>query len=399
MDDVRPTQVSPKPAEAKQDLLDLAGDPANAPVAKATNGATREPIQQKPQADRGEPANQPPQPIQPEVQSPPIDVPSEVLPPTSQPFNHDGFPFSPPQEGEFLIPAPQLTIGSYVLRDDIDFSKGPAKILAHAVGNPASLTPIKVKKIGDVYHVVDGWLRVMAIRFQHGNTANVMVRAVSWDGSEKDALYHRFEAEFLQIGTRKIDKSCLLLQFHRTWGVHQFVLAARLGLKESRVSKELKAAIAYKEAPQFASILERADDPSVDYFYQIQCGREAAQQEDAELEKAGKQGTATIELNQKLKDLIDSMARYSANEALIALGLKEPKAESAEPSEEAMKLEDQWVHTDFVAGSDDQPAVDIFRNLANLLRLEFLVDPAELPASEKEELKQRLFAELTKIFA
>jgi hypothetical protein len=191
MDDVRPTQVSPKPAEAKQDLLDLAGDPANAPVAKATNGATREPIQQKPQADRGEPANQPPQPIQPEVQS-------------------------PPQEGEFLIPAPQLTIGSYVLRDDIDFSKGPAKILAHAAGNLASLTPIKVKKIGDVYHVVDGWLRVMAIRFQHGNTANVMVRAVPWDGSEKDALYHRFEAEFLQIGTRKIDKSCLLLQFRRT---------------------------------------------------------------------------------------------------------------------------------------------------------------------------------------
>ena len=176
------------------------------------------------------------------------------------------------------------------------------------------------------------------------------------------------------------------------------MLAARLGLKASRVSKELKAAIAYKEAPQFASILERADDPSVDYFYQIQCGREAGHQEDAELEKAGKQGTAATELNQRLKALIDSMARYSANDALIALGLKEPKAETAEPSAETMQLDDQWVHTDFVAGSDDQPAVDIFRNLTNLLQLEFLIDPAGLPASEKEELKQRMFAELTKIF-
>lgn len=399
MDDLRPTQNSPKSAEAKQDLLDLARNPADSQASKATDGAARALVEEKPQAERGEPANQPPKPIQPEVQSPLIDVPAEVLPPTLRPFHHNGFPSSPPQAGEFEIPVSELQIGSSVLSDDFSLEKGPGKFLVHAAADPASLTPIKVKKIGDVYHVVDGWLRVRAVRIQHGNTANVMVRAVLWDGSEKDALYHRFEAEFLQIGKRKIDRSNLLLQFHNTWGVHQFVLAARLGLKESRVSKELKAAIAYKEAPQFATILERADDPSVDYFYQIQCGREAARQKDAELEQAGNQGTATTELNQRLQELINGNGRYSANDALIALGLKEPKAESGEPSAEAMQLDDQWVHENFVAGSDDQPAVNIFKNSANLVRLEFLVDPTGLPPSDKEELMQRLFAELTKIFA
>ncbi|MFZ5663857.1 MAG: hypothetical protein ACOY7L_01400 [Pseudomonadota bacterium] len=398
MDDIRPTQNPPKNAEAKQDLLDLAGNPEAGPVVKATDGIARVPVEEKQQPDRDEPANQKPESIEPEVQSSAIEVPAEVLPPASHTASHDGFPDSPPQAGEFSIPLSQLVIGEYPLAQDF-FSKGLGKVLFHAAANPASLTPIKVKKIGDAYHVVDGWRRVMAILLQHGNSANVMVRAVLWDVSDRDAVFHRFEQERLTIGKRKIDGCCLLFQFHKTWGVHQFVLAARLGLKESRVSKELKAAVAYNEAPEFAYILERADDPSVDYFYQVQCGREAAQQRDAELVKAGAEATATTELKQRLKGLIDSRARYSANDALVALGLKEPKVESEEPIAGPPLADDQWIRTDFVAGSDDQPAVDILRNTANLLRLEFLVDPAGLPATEREELKERLFAELTKIFA
>lgn len=383
--------------EAKQDLLDLAGNPAAGPVVKATDGIARAPVQEKQQPDRDEPANQKPESIEPEVQSPMINVPVEVLPSAPRSTRQEGFPLPPPQQGEFLVPLTQLVIGKS--RDHVDFSKGPAKCLAHAALNPASLSPVEVKKIGDLYHVIDGWLRVMALRFQHGDTANVMVRAVPWDGSEKDAVYRRFDEDFLKLAKRKIDKSCSLLEFHCEWGVNQTVLAARLGLKESRVSKELKAAVAFKEAPEFAYILERADDPSVDYFYQVQCGREAAQQRDAELVKAGAEATATIELNQQLKGLIDSGARYSANDALVVLGLKEPKVENEEPIAGPPLVDDQWVHTDFVAGSDDQPVVDILRNTANLLRLEFLVDPAGLPATEREELKERLFAELTKIFA
>jgi plasmid maintenance system antidote protein VapI len=397
MDDIRPNQNPPKNVEAKQDLLDLAGNPAADPVVKATDGIARAPVQEKQQPDRDEPANQKPESIEPEVQSPMINVPVEVLPSAPRPTRQEGFPLPPLQQGEFLVPLTQLVIGKS--RDHVDFSKGQAKCLAHAALNPASLSPVEVKKIGDLYHVIDGWLRVMALRFQHGDTANVMVRAVPWDGSEKDAVYRRFDEDFLKLAKRKIDKSCSLQEFHSEWGVNQTVLAARLGLKESRVSKELKAAVAFKEAPEFALILDRADDPSVDYFYQVQCGREAAQQRDAELVIEGAEATATTELKQRLKDLIDSGARYSANDALVALGLKEPKVENEEPIAGPPLADDQWIRTDFVAGSDDQPAVDILRNTANRLRLEFLVDPAGLPTTEREELKERLFAELTKIFA
>lgn len=311
---------------------------------------------------------------------------------------HGGFPNSPALKDEISIPLSDLANGIVTPGTDYDLSSGLGKVMAHAAQYPESLAPVEVINIEGKWLVLDGRARVQALIYQHGITDNVMVRAVRWHGSMDDYIYRQFSQEYLSLTKRKIDKPCLLARFQSKWGVSQTSLAAKVGKKESQVSKDLKAAAAYLEAPRFTYILERSDDPSVDYCYQIQCGREAALQADIEQQKAGLEGTAMAELNHRLEELIEKGARFSANDALVALGLKEPKVEDGEPSPEAMEAGDQWICTDFVAGSDDQPAINILLNPQNLLRFDFLVVPSELPAPEKEELKLRLLEHLAKIF-
>ncbi|MBY0380294.1 MAG: hypothetical protein K2W78_00005, partial [Xanthobacteraceae bacterium] len=150
------------------------------------------------------------------------DSADAVEPPVAEvaAINTDGgifkeFPAAPCQPGEFKVPLCDLLIGDQSPSGVYDFDSGAGEALLHAVQTPDNIAPIVVMKINEDWHVVDGWARVTAMRAQFGNTANVMVRVIEWDGTHNADLYNRFAATFLTLKSRKIDKSILLLQFHR----------------------------------------------------------------------------------------------------------------------------------------------------------------------------------------
>lgn len=301
------------------------------------------------------------------------------------------FPAAPKVDNEFTLRLDQLQIGTHSLQNDYDFSSGRGKAILHAVLEPEKLAPIQVKKIGSNWVVVDGWARVMAMRFHFGNTANMMVRVVAWDGSEKDAIYQRFASEFLTLVTRKIDKARLLLKFHNLWNVPQIVLAARIGLQATRVTKDLKAAVAYEEAPRFIQLLDRSSDPAIDYLYQVQCAREAAMKEDANNAHRDTAQGAVAALGKRLEDLLSKPERFNTAGALIALGIKESKGLDKPSQDIDSGMEHLWSLLDFIPGpEDDEPAIKIYASPDKRLRFDFLIDPSSLDATDKAELKARL---------
>ncbi|PZP11644.1 MAG: hypothetical protein DI607_10455, partial [Sphingomonas hengshuiensis] len=116
------------------------------------------------------------------------------------------FPAAPQRPGEFKVPLCDLLIGDQSPSGVYDFESGAGEALLHAVQTPDNIAPIVVMKVTDDWHVVDGWARVTAMRFQFGNTANVMVRVIEWDGTHNADLYNRFAATFLTLKSRKVDK-------------------------------------------------------------------------------------------------------------------------------------------------------------------------------------------------
>lgn len=236
----------------------------------------------------------------------------------------EGFPAAPREPGEFQLPLCELVIGDISEGGLYNFEEGAAESLCHAVQAPETIAPIVVIKTADAWHVIDGWARVMAFRFQFGNTANVMVRVVEWDRARDDALYQRFAQTFLTLKSRKIDKSLLLFDFYLTWNVPQIVLAARIGWTESRVTRELAAAEAMSEAPRFAELHVKAGDPPIDYLYRIQQARDAAVADDRAHPKRALEKSAVSRLETKLEALLAKPERFATAESLAKLGIAKP---------------------------------------------------------------------------
>lgn len=243
-----------------------------------------------------------------------------------------GFPAAPVQPGEFQLPLCDLLIGKTSDGGVYDFDAGAAETLCHAVKVPEAIAPVVVTRSGDAWHVTDGWARVKAFRAQFGNTANVMVRVIEWDGTCDDALYNRFAATFLTLKSRKIDKSVLLRQFHLAWNVPQLVLAARIGWTESRVTRELAAAEAMLEAPRFAELHVKAGDPPIDYLYKVQQARSDAAADDRAHPKRAPEKGAAAKLEAKLEALLAKSERFATAEALAKLGIGKPDKARATPA-------------------------------------------------------------------
>jgi hypothetical protein len=254
-----------------------------------------------------------------------------AAPPAAATDIFSGFPAAPREPGEFELPLCDLVIGEISEGGSYYFDEGVGESLCHAVQAPETIAPIVVMKTADRWHVIDGWARVMAFRFQFGNTANVMVRVVEWDRTRDDALYKRFAQTFLTLKSRKIDKSLLLLEFYLTWNVPQLVLAARIGWTESRVTRELAAAEAMQEAPRFAELHVKAGDPPIDYLYQIQQARHAAAADDKAHSKRAPEKSAVGRLEAKLEALLAKSERFVTAEALAKLGIGKPAKEKATP--------------------------------------------------------------------
>ncbi len=252
-----------------------------------------------------------------------------AAPPAAATDIFEGFPAAPFEPGEFQLPLCDLVIGEISEGGSYYFDEGVGESLCHAVQAPETIAPIVVMKTAERWHVIDGWARVMAFRFQFGNTANVMVRVVEWDRSPDDALYKRFAQTFLTLKSRKIDKSLLLFEFYLTWNVPQIVLAARIGWTESRVTRELAAAEAMQEAPRFAELHVKAGDPPIDYLYQIQQARHAAAADDKAHSKRAPEKSAVGRLEAKLEALLAKSERFATAEALAKLGIGKPAKEKA----------------------------------------------------------------------
>lgn len=250
-----------------------------------------------------------------------------------------GFPAAPNQPGEFQLPLCDLVIGATSDGGVYDFDAGAAESLRHAVKVPESIAPVVITRSGDAWHVTDGWARVEAFRAQFGNTANVMVRVIEWDGTRDDALYNRFAETFLTLKSRKIDKSILLRRFHLAWSVPQLVLAARIGWTESRVTRELAAAEAMIEAPRFAELHVKAGDPPIDYLYKIQQARSDAAADDEAHPKRAPENGAVAKLNARLEALLAKPERFATGEALAKLGIGKPdKIQASVPKGESSEV-------------------------------------------------------------
>ena len=244
----------------------------------------------------------------------------------------DAFPAAPCQPGEFKVPLCELVIGERSPAGVYDFDGGAGESLLHAVQTPEAIAPLVVTKVNDEWHVLDGWARVTAMRFHFGNTANILVRVVEWDGTRNDALYDRFAATFLTLKSRKIDKSILLREFHLAWAVPQLILAARIGWTESRVTRELAAAETMLEAPRFAELHVKAGDPPIDYLYKVQQARDAAAADDAEHPKRAPEKGAVAKLDAKLEALLAKPERFATAEALAKLGIDKPGKARSTPA-------------------------------------------------------------------
>jgi hypothetical protein len=231
------------------------------------------------------------------------------------------FPAAPSQPGEFKVALCDLLIGVQSPGGIYDFDSGAGEALLHAVQTPENIAPIVVTKVDNDWHVIDGWARVTAMRFQFGNTANLLVRAIEWDGTHDADLYNRFAAAFLTLKSRKIDKSILLRQFHVAWKVPQLVLGARIGWTESRVTRELAAAGVMLEAPRFAELHVKACDPPIDYLYKVQQARAEAAADDRAHPKRAPEKGAIAKLDTKLEALLAKPERFATAEALARLGI------------------------------------------------------------------------------
>lgn len=326
-------------------------------------------------------------------------VPQEISAPAELPLAASdggvsvigGFPPAPPVPGEFRLVLNVLAIGKHAIRSDFDFDTGPGKALLHAVVDIDSIAPITVMESDGGWHVVDGWLRVLAMRTQYGDTANVMVRVVKWEGSAEHAVYDRFQHEFLGLASRKVEKARLLLQVHRIWQVPQIVLAARIGWTQSKVSKHLDAAVADEEAPDFARLLLKPLDPPIDYLYKVQRARDLALEDDKDHPKRAPENGAVARLIGKLDQLLAKPDRFSPAEALEKLGIeKKVPGKSATGQPDATLLVEAPELIDHVMGHDDQPIAAFEMTSDNFVNIRFLIDPAQMSAPEKEEARARL---------
>lgn len=323
-------------------------------------------------------------------------VPSAVAADTapSSPTVLSGFPAAPFVHGEFRVALPELQIGNGDGRRNYNFESGPGRSLVHAALSPDSLAPIFVMQVDGVWHVVDGWARVTALRQQFGDSANIMVRAVRWAATAKDALYARFAGQFLQLGSRKIDKATLLLGFHRAWEVPQQILAARIGWTESKVSKQLAAAVLIDDASEFAQLLIKADDPPIDYLWKVQRAREDAAKDDAAHPKRATHNGEVAKLAAKLHELLAKPQRYDPNDALIRLGLvKSASAAGLSPGGDdsvSLFVTEPLEPFDCVEGSDGEPIAFLEMGADSLVNIRFVIDTASLTDAQKADARARL---------
>lgn len=303
------------------------------------------------------------------------------------------FPAAPFQRGEFQVPLCDLLIGDQSPSGVYDFDSGPGEALLHAVQTPETIAPLVVMKVNDDWHVLDGWARVTAMRFQFGNTANLLVRVIEWDGTHNAELYKRFAATFLTLKSRKIDKSILLRQFHLAWSVPQLVLAARIGWTESRVTRELAAAEAMIEAPRFAELHVKAGDPPIDYLYKVQQAREAAAKDDAAHPKRSPDKGATAKLEGKLESLLARPERFGTAEALAKLDIAKPTKPSASENDvgTSAALPDEPLEIiDCVEHPDGEPVAMIEMGRDQLPNIRLLVAAADLDDRRKAEVREVL---------
>ena len=334
---------------------------------------------------------------------PPASLAAEpALPPATATDMFKGFPAAPHQPGEFQLPLCDLVIGTTSDGGVYDFDAGAAESLRHAVKMPESIAPVVVTKSGNTsWHVTDGWARVEAFRAEFGNTANVMVRVIEWDGTRNDALYNRFAATFLTLKSRKIDKSILLHQFHLAWSVPQLVLAARIGWTESRVTRELAAAAAMQEAPRFAELHVKADDPPIDYLYKVQQARDAAAEDDRSHPKRAPDKGAVAKLDAKLEALLAKSERFATAEALAKLGIGKPDKTRATASNDEPTAVSGVVAAaeviDCVEDSGGDPIAMIEMGADQLHSIRLLVDANTLDDRRKAEVRHLVHEALDRL--
>ena len=311
------------------------------------------------------------------------------------------FPAAPYQSGEFTLPLSDLVIGEHSAGVIYDFDSGAGESLLHAVQVPENIAPITVMKSGDEWHVTDGWARVNAMRLQFGNTANILVRVVEWDGTRNEALYRRFAAEFLSLKSRKVDKAMLLRQFHLAWEVPQQVLAARIGWTESRVTRELAAAQAFEEAPRFAELHIKAGDPPVDYLYRVQQARTAAAADDAAHPKRAPEKSAVAKMLGLLDNLLNKSERFPTAEALIKLGIAKPgKGTLPKQADMAVIASSDVIAPDVIdcvedSGGEAVALIELGTDQLPSIRL--LVDAASMDDRRKAEVRQLMHEALDRL--
>ncbi|WP_174292041.1 hypothetical protein [Sphingomonas bacterium] len=270
------------------------------------------------------------------------------------------FPLSPLVEGEFTVPLDQLVIGADHPRRRYDFENGVGKALFHAALDPAALTPILVLLFENIWYVIDGWARVLALRLQHEDNPAVLVRGVRWTGTAETAVYQRFSQSFLTLASAPIERAREALRMSEVWVVPDLVIAARIGWTPSKLSKHLTAARGERDEPRFADLLQQPAKPPMDYLYKVGRALADAGKDDAAHPRRSAAKGAVTTLRKRLEALLARNERFEPRHALVVLGIVPPTPEPELPfgaaagmasGPEPLNLEDVVGHDDVVIGA------------------------------------------------
>ena len=159
--------------------------------------------------------------------------------------------------GEFLAPIREIGEWEYHLRRFSPLKASHAAALVLTASDPLYLRPIVVLEKDGMYRVVDGRFILEAIKAQHPDDDEVMVRVVRFSGDEGEAVAAMCDGALGTAVATKMEMAHGLLALQRANRISQTALAERYAsLTKDKVSQMLIAARLQEAYPVLFEVLE-----------------------------------------------------------------------------------------------------------------------------------------------
>ena len=267
-----------------------------------------------------------------------------------------GFPVMPRFADETLIPTDAFAGPVSGVLADVDFDDKRGGLLLMRAEHPAHLDPIEYVVVGNQLRVVRNYESVLAVRLLHGDDANVPLRARLFAGSAEAATLQSYHADLTALTRSGLDQARLLGSIAATFAVESKVLAAEMTTTEGQVSKKLTAAWVEAHYPECTAAIGENKRVTWDYLYYVGRAFRAAEKSDDKSGATGK-GSEVAKLYAKIMRVAAKAkgadTELSAEEALVALGLKKPAGKKRSTAAKRASGPPAVRSSDLIAGFDD----------------------------------------------